>query len=197
MQVNGGCLEFRQGFCGWVNSKKSTTQWKQTKTNEEARLAHVKPGKNNFFLNSCKNVHKTRLWWNCFCRHTQIFLSFSLSSPSPSLSFCFIWQYSPPRTNNLLVYLLVGVEKESSYQLNFTANHSGYVNITDLPDLVAFTVCFWMKSSDDTSAGTPFWYRVRYEKKGRYVTAIALIDYRGFYVYTGETKSYVSFVNLS
>ena len=150
-----------------------------------------------FFLNSCKNVHKTRLWWNSFCRHTQNFSFFLSFFSFPSLSFCFIWQYSPPRTNNFLVYLLVGIEKESSYQLNFTANHSGYVNITDLPDLVAFTVCFWMKSSDDTSAGTPFWYRVRYEKKGRYVTAIALIDYRGFYVYTGETKSYVSFVNLS
>lgn len=150
-----------------------------------------------FFKTHAKTFTKLDYGGILFVGILRIFLSFSLSSPSPSLSFCFIWQYSPPRTNNFLVYVLLGVEKESSYQLNFTANHSGYVNITDLPDLVAFTVCFWMKSSDDTSAGTPFWYRVRYEKKGRYVTAIALIDYRGFYVYTGETKSYVSFVNLS
>ena len=77
--------------------------------------------------------------------------------------------------------------KESSYQLNFTQN--GYVNITtDLPNLVAFTICFWMKTSDNTSAGTPIWYRVRYETKGKYITAIALVDYRGFYIYVGESE---------
>ena len=77
--------------------------------------------------------------------------------------------------------------KESSYQLNFT--HNGYVNITtDLPDLVAFTICFWMKTSDNTSAGTPIWYRVRHETKGKYIPAIALVDYRGFYIYVGESK---------
>ncbi|PFX21360.1 G-protein coupled receptor GRL101 [Stylophora pistillata] len=98
-------------------------------------------------------------------------------------------KYFLPKDDNFLVYLLVGVEKESNYQLNFTANHGGYVNITDLPDLLAFTVCLWMKSSDNNSAGTPLWYRVRYENKGKYVTAIALFDYRGFYVYIGEAKS--------
>ena len=77
--------------------------------------------------------------------------------------------------------------------MNFSANHSGYVNITDLPDLSAFTICLWMKSSDNTSAGTPLWYRVRYENNGKYVTAIALIDYGGFYVYVGE-KEYVCFL---
>ena len=76
--------------------------------------------------------------------------------------------------------------KESSYQLNFTQN--GYVNITtDLPNLVAFTICFWMKTSDNTSAGTPIWYRVR-ETNGKYILAIALVDYRGFYIYVGESK---------
>ena len=79
--------------------------------------------------------------------------------------------------------------KESSYQLNFVENHNGYVNITtDLLDLVAFTVCFWMKTSDNTSAGTPIWYRVRYETEGKYIPAIALVDYRGFYIYVGESK---------
>ena len=78
--------------------------------------------------------------------------------------------------------------KESSYQLNFVENHNGYVNITDLPDLVAFTICFWMKTSDNTSAGTPIWYRVRHETNGKYITAIALVDYRGFYIYIGESK---------
>ena len=77
---------------------------------------------------------------------------------------------------------------ESSYQLNFVENHNGYVNITDLPDLVAFTICFWMKTSDNTSAGTPIWYRVRHESNGKYITAIALVDYRGFYIYIGESK---------
>ena len=84
---------------------------------------------------------------------------------------------------------LIGFTKESNYQLNFSGNHRSYVNITDIPDLFAFTLCFWMKSSDRTSAGTPIWYRVRYENKGKYVTAIALIDYRGFYVYIGKKKS--------
>ena len=78
--------------------------------------------------------------------------------------------------------------KESSYQLNFVENHNGYVNITDLRDLVAFTICFWMKTSDNTSAGTPIWYRVRHETNGKYITAIALVDYRGFYIYIGESK---------
>ena len=77
---------------------------------------------------------------------------------------------------------------ESSYQLNFVENHNGYVNITDLRDLVAFTICFWMKTSDNTSAGTPIWYRVRHESNGKYITAIALVDYRGFYIYIGESK---------
>ena len=77
--------------------------------------------------------------------------------------------------------------KESSYQLNFT--HNGHVNIsTDLPDLDAFTICFWMKTSDNTSAGTPIWYRVRHETKGNYIPAIALVDYRGFYIYVGGSK---------
>ena len=53
--------------------------------------------------------------------------------------------------------------KDSNYQLDFVENPKGHVNITDLPDLVAFTICFWMKTSDNTSAGTPIWYRVRYE----------------------------------
>ena len=88
-----------------------------------------------------------------------------------------------------LLLLLIGSTRESNYQLNFSANHSGYVNITDMPDLSAFTLCFWMKSSDHSSAGTPFWYRVRYENREKYVTAIALLDYRGFYVYIGETQS--------
>ena len=79
--------------------------------------------------------------------------------------------------------------KDSNYQLDFVENHNGHVNITDLPDLVAFTICFWMKTSDNTSAGTPIWYRVRYETKGKYITAIALVDYRGFYVYVGEWRS--------
>lgn len=122
--VNGSCLEFRQGFYGWVNSEKSTTPWKQTTRNIDERSTYAKQG----------------------------------------------------------------VEKESNYQMNFPANHSGYVNITDLPDLSAFTICLWMKSSDNTSAGTPLWYRVRYENNGKYVTAIALIDYGGFYVYVGEKK---------
>ena len=79
--------------------------------------------------------------------------------------------------------------KESNYQLNFVENHNGYVNITtDLPYLVAFTICFWMKTSDNTSAGTPIWYRVRYDTNGTYVPAIALVDYRGFYIYVGESK---------
>ena len=79
--------------------------------------------------------------------------------------------------------------KESSYQLNFVENHNGYVNITtDLRDLVAFTICFWMKTSDNTSAGTPIWYRVRDETQGTYIPAIALVDYRGFYIYVGESK---------
>ena len=79
--------------------------------------------------------------------------------------------------------------KDSNYQLDFVENHNGHVNITDLPDLVAFTICFWMKTSDSTSAGTPIWYRVRYETKGKYITAIALVDYRGFYVYVAESRS--------
>ena len=79
--------------------------------------------------------------------------------------------------------------KDSNYQLDFVENHNGHVNITDLPDLVAFTICFWMKTSDSTSAGTPIWYRVRYETKGKYITAIALLDYRGFYIYVGESRS--------
>ena len=79
--------------------------------------------------------------------------------------------------------------KESSYQLNFVENHNGYVNITtDLPHLVAFTICFWMKTFDNTSAGTPIWYRVRHEINGKYIPAIALVDYRGFYIYVGESK---------
>ena len=79
--------------------------------------------------------------------------------------------------------------KESSYQLNFVENHNGYVNITtDLPDLVAFTICFWMITSDNTGAGTPIWYRFQYETKGKYIPAIALVDYRGFYIYVGESK---------
>ena len=78
--------------------------------------------------------------------------------------------------------------KDSNYQLDFVENHNGYVNITDLPDLVAFTICFWMNSSDNTSAGTPIWYRVRHETKGTYIPAIALVDYRGFYIYGGESK---------
>ncbi|CAH3185718.1 unnamed protein product, partial [Porites evermanni] len=82
-----------------------------------------------------------------------------------------------------------GFMKDSNYQLDFVENHNGYVNITDLPDLVAFTICFWMKTSDNTSAGTPIWYRVRYETNGKYVPAIALVDYRGFGVYIGEEKS--------
>lgn len=87
------------------------------------------------------------------------------------------------------ICFLTGLMEESDYQLNFTGNHTGYVKITDMPDLLAFTICFWVKSSDNTSAGTPIWYRVRYENRGKYVTAIALLDYRGFYVYIGETSS--------
>ena len=78
---------------------------------------------------------------------------------------------------------------ESNYQLEFAENHTAYVNITDLPDLTEFTVCFWMKTSDKTSAGTPIWYRVRYENNGKYITAIGLLDYRGFYVFVGKTTS--------
>ena len=78
--------------------------------------------------------------------------------------------------------------EDDSYQLNFVENHNGYVNIPDLPDLDAFTICFWMKTSDNTSAGTPIWYRVRYNTNGTYVPAIALVDYRGFYIYVGESK---------
>ncbi|XP_078372311.1 uncharacterized protein LOC144655983 isoform X2 [Oculina patagonica] len=123
--LNYGCFEFREGVCGWVNSKRGSRQWKPTTKQEMESLSYLKPG----------------------------------------------------------------FTKESNYQLNFPGNHRGYVNITDMPDLSAFTLCFWMKSSDRTSAGTPIWYRVRYENPGRYVTAIALLDYRGFYVYIGETTS--------
>lgn len=63
------------------------------------------------------------------------------------------------------------------------------MNISDLPELFEFTICLWMKTSDKASAGTPIWYRVRYENKGRYITAIALVDYRGFYIYVGESTS--------
>lgn len=63
------------------------------------------------------------------------------------------------------------------------------MNVTDLPDLSEFTICLWMKTTDKTSAGAPIWYRVFYEMKRKYVTAIALLDYRGFYVYVGETTS--------
>ncbi|KAJ7371684.1 Domain abundant in complement control protein, SUSHI repeat, short complement-like repeat (SCR) [Desmophyllum pertusum] len=124
-EVNDGCLEFSEGVCGWVNSKKRF-----------------------YSMETCNKKEME---------------SFSYSSP--------------------------GLMKESDYQLNFTGNHTGYVKITDMPDLLAFTICFWVKSSDNTSAGTPIWYRVRYENRGKYVTAIALLDYRGFYVYIGETSS--------
>ena len=79
--------------------------------------------------------------------------------------------------------------KDNNYLMDFVENHNGHVNITDLPALVAFTICFWMKTSDNTSAGTPIWYRVRYETKGKYITAIALVDYRGFYIYIDEWRS--------
>ena len=78
---------------------------------------------------------------------------------------------------------------ESNFQLEFPTNYSSYVNMTDLPDLSEFTICFWMKTPDKTSPGTPLWYRVRYVNKKEYITAIALIDYQGFYVYIGDTKS--------
>ena len=78
---------------------------------------------------------------------------------------------------------------ESNYQLEFAENHTAYVHITDLPDLTEFTICFWMKTSDKTSAGTPIWYRVRYENNGKIITAIGLLDYRGFYVYIGKQTS--------
>ena len=78
--------------------------------------------------------------------------------------------------------------KDDSYQLNFVENHNGYVNIPDLPDLGAFTICFWMKTSDNTSAGTPIWYRVPSDTNGTYAPAIALVDYRGFYIYVGQSQ---------
>ena len=89
----------------------------------------------------------------------------------------------------VLALFLKGFSEESNFQLEFPANHSSYVNMTDLPDLSEFTICFWMKTSDKTSPGTPLWYRVRYVNKKDYITAIALIDYQGFYVYIGDTKS--------
>lgn len=55
-----------------------------------------------FFKTHAKTFTKLDYGGILFVGILRIFLSFSLSSPSPSLSFCFIWQYSPPRTNNFL-----------------------------------------------------------------------------------------------
>ena len=89
----------------------------------------------------------------------------------------------------VLALFLKGFSEEGNFQLEFPANHISHVNMTDLPDLSEFTICFWMKTSDKTSPGTPFWYRVRYGNKKECITAIGLIDYQGFYVYIGDTKS--------
>ncbi|XP_048584250.1 uncharacterized protein LOC5517652 isoform X2 [Nematostella vectensis] len=82
-----------------------------------------------------------------------------------------------------------GHHSSSDYEMNFAANHTGYVSIPGLPSMQAFTICLWVKTTDTLYAGTPFLYRVRYERTGQYVSAIALVDYRNLKLFVGESTS--------
>ena len=44
MKVNDGCLEFREGFCGWDNTKQGSRLWRQTTKQGMERLTISNPG---------------------------------------------------------------------------------------------------------------------------------------------------------
>ena len=69
------------------------------------------------------------------------------------------------------------------YAIEFpNKNVTEYVHIWGMPNLTAFTVCFWMKTNDSNS-GTPFSYAVPGEDN-----EILLIGYNNFNVYIEGTK---------
>ncbi|XP_031570827.1 uncharacterized protein LOC116305127 isoform X2 [Actinia tenebrosa] len=78
--------------------------------------------------------------------------------------------------------------RTNDYEVHFPKNHADYINITNIPDMTSFTICMWLRTND-TSPGTPFIYRVRYEEVGKHVLAIGLVDYTGITVFVGEHRS--------
>ena len=101
------------------------------------------------------------------------------------------------KTNSIIVkFVKRGAQDSNIHEDNFEARfpygHFDQVRVPNMPDLPAFTVCFWMKSNDSSGAGTPFWYRVHSKRFNREMVSIGLLDYRGFYIYVGAQRSYVS-----
>ncbi|KAM7432555.1 biological adhesion [Porites harrisoni] len=82
------------------------------------------------------------------------------------------------------------LEKEfkDNYALQFSRilGASGYVIIRDFPNLVALTVCFWMKTEDKENDGTPFSYSTSGTSN-----ELLLYNYRNFQLFIHNQKRYV------
>ncbi|XP_073232293.1 C-reactive protein 1.4-like [Porites lutea] len=80
------------------------------------------------------------------------------------------------------------LEKEfkDNYALQFSRilGASGYVIIREFPSLVAFTVCFWMKTEDKQNDGTPFSYSTSGTSN-----ELLLHNYRNFQLFIHNQKS--------
>ncbi|XP_078379112.1 neuronal pentraxin-1-like isoform X1 [Oculina patagonica] len=70
---------------------------------------------------------------------------------------------------------------DNDYALYFPNNGvTDYTNIWGMRSLTQFTVCFWMKSSDTNSRGTPFSYAVPGQDN-----ELIIYNYKDFHLYIG------------
>lgn len=93
-----------------------------------------------------------------------------------------------------LIHLCLKLLESSSndYEISFPEGHSSSIKVTTgIPDMVSFTICMWVKTSDKANAGTAFLYRTQYPAAGRMKPelAIALIDYRGLQMIASKAKT--------
>ena len=73
------------------------------------------------------------------------------------------------------------ISVSTDFALDFPSKGtSDYVNVSGMPSLTQFTVCFWMKSSDRKNMGTPFSYAVPDEDN-----ELLVFNYRDFHLYIG------------
>ena len=58
--------------------------------------------------------------------------------------------------------------------MHFQPGHKEYIALHGIPNLDAFTLCFWVKTADKSPQGTPVRYRVKYERENKHFVAIGV-----------------------
>lgn len=94
--------------------------------------------------------------------------------------------------NSLIsIFLYRFVEVSSNYDVTFpTRLATSSSSVTNIPDLRAFTVAFWLRTTDEENPGTPISYSTKVN--GKLIdNALVLQDYGAFALHINNEKQFI------